>query len=114
VRRGASSQERASGAMRLAYAPQVRALAAAAAIVRGGIRVLVTNGARFIGSSVAIARASRHPGWDLVACDNLHRAGFGRNLPRLRGAGVELVRADVRHAGDLARIGRSTPGRVLG
>jgi CDP-paratose 2-epimerase len=68
-------------------------------------RVLVTGGAGFIGSSISLALAARHPAWEILACDNLFRRGSELNLPRLKEAGVEFVHGDVRHAEDLARIG---------
>ncbi len=64
-------------------------------------RVLVTGGAGFVGASVAIALAERHPDWELVALDNLKRRGSELNLPRLRAAGVRFVHGDVRERGDL-------------
>jgi CDP-paratose 2-epimerase len=69
------------------------------------MRVLITGGAGFIGSSAALALAARHPDWDVVACDNLYRRGSEINLPRLKAAGVEFVHADVRHLEDLLRVG---------
>ena len=59
-------------------------------------RVLITGGAGFVGANLAVALAARHPDWDLVAFDNLHRPGSSLNLPRLEDAGVEFVRGDVR------------------
>ena len=69
------------------------------------MRVLITGGAGFIGSTIALALAERHPQWRVVACDNLYRRGSEMNLPRLKQAGVEFVHADVRHSDDLARVG---------
>jgi CDP-paratose 2-epimerase len=69
------------------------------------VRVLITGGAGFIGSTLALSLAARHPGWDVVAADNLFRRGSELNLPRLRRAGVTFVHADVRHAADLAAVG---------
>jgi CDP-paratose 2-epimerase len=66
------------------------------------MRLLVTGGAGFVGSNMAIGLAARHPDWQLVALDNLHRRGSELNLPRLRGAGIEFVRGDVREPEDLA------------
>ena len=54
------------------------------------MRVLVTGGAGFIGANVAIGLAERHPDWEVVALDNLHRRGAELNLPRLRAGGVEF------------------------
>jgi CDP-paratose 2-epimerase len=68
--------------------------------------VLVTGGAGFVGSSLAIALRERHPGWDVTAVDNLKRRGSELNLPRLRGAGVRFEHGDVREAGDLLGLPR--------
>ena len=69
------------------------------------MRVLITGGAGFIGSTLALSLAERHPDWQLVACDNLYRRGSELNLGRLKRAGVEFMHADVRHREDLARFG---------
>lgn len=69
------------------------------------MRVLITGGAGFIGSSLALGLAARHEGWRIVAADNLYRRGSELNLPRLRAAGVEFAHADVRHREDLEAIG---------
>ncbi len=72
------------------------------------VRVVVTGGAGFVGSSVALDLARRHPAWEIVVADSLFRRGSELNLPRLREAGVEFVHADVRHPEDLARVGEFT------
>jgi CDP-paratose 2-epimerase len=64
-------------------------------------RVLVTGGAGFIGASLALALAERHPDWEVIALDNLKRRGSELNLPRLRAAGVRFVHGDVRQRADL-------------
>src|SRR3954447_20681569 len=69
------------------------------------MRMLVTGGAGFVGSSLAIALAARQPGWEVVALDNLHRRGSELNLPRLREAGVEFLHGDVRDPSDVAAAG---------
>ncbi len=69
------------------------------------MRVLITGGAGFIGSSIGLALAERHADWEIVACDNLYRRGSELNLPRLRAAGVAFVHADVRSRDDLTAIG---------
>ncbi len=69
------------------------------------MRVLVTGGAGFIGASAAVGLAAAHPGWELIALDNLRRRGSELNLPRLRAAGVEFVHGDVREASDLLAVG---------
>jgi CDP-paratose 2-epimerase len=67
-------------------------------------RLLITGGAGFVGSNLAVSLAARHPDWEIVAFDNLFRRGSELNLPRLREAGVEFVRGDVREPADLASL----------
>ena len=64
-------------------------------------RVLVTGGAGFVGSSLAIALKRRGSNLRVMAFDNLRRRGSELNLPRLRDAGVEVIHGDVRSLADL-------------
>src|ERR671915_1392630 len=68
-------------------------------------RVVVTGGAGFVGASLALALAGRHPDWELIAFDNLKRRGSELNLPRLREAGVAFHHGDVRNLEDLLAVG---------
>jgi CDP-paratose 2-epimerase len=68
-------------------------------------RILITGGAGFIGSSLALELAARHPGWEINALDNLHRRGSELNLPRLREAGVRFHHGDVREPDDIRSAG---------
>jgi CDP-paratose 2-epimerase len=63
--------------------------------------VLVTGGAGFIGSSLAVDFRRRYPDDRIVAFDNLRRRGAELNVARLRAAGVEFRHGDVRVPGDL-------------
>lgn len=69
------------------------------------MRVLVTGGAGFVGSSLALALRARHPDWQLTAFDNLKRRGSELALPRLAAAGVRFLHGDVRVPSDLAAAG---------
>jgi CDP-paratose 2-epimerase len=66
-------------------------------------KVLVTGGAGFVGSNLAIALAADSER-EVLALDNLHRRGSELNLPRLAEAGVEFVKADVRDPAELRRL----------
>jgi CDP-paratose 2-epimerase len=71
-------------------------------------RVLVTGGAGFVGANLSVSLAERHPGWEIVALDNLRRRGSELNLPRLRQAGVEFLHGDIRERSDLEAVGPLT------
>jgi CDP-paratose 2-epimerase len=67
--------------------------------------ILITGGAGFVGSNLALWLKGRRPAARVVAVDNLMRRGSELNLPRLQANGVEFVHADVRFPGDLTRVG---------
>jgi CDP-paratose 2-epimerase len=69
------------------------------------VRVLVTGGAGFVGANLSLQLAGRHPDWEFVAFDNLHRRGSELNVPRLRDAGVSFVHGDIREPADLEETG---------
>lgn len=68
--------------------------------------MLVTGGAGFVGSHIAILLKRDHPPARVVAFDNLKRRGSELALARLAAAGVEFMHGDVRAASDLADAGR--------
>jgi CDP-paratose 2-epimerase len=63
--------------------------------------VLITGGAGFVGSALAIRLKAQHPETDIIAFDNLRRRGSELNLPRLRRAGVRFIHGDIRCPSDL-------------
>ena len=68
-------------------------------------RILVTGGAGFIGSSVALALARAVTGVQVCAFDNLQRRGSELAPDRLRAGGVPFFHGDVRVPSDLAAAG---------
>jgi CDP-paratose 2-epimerase len=66
--------------------------------------LLITGGAGFVGSNLAVSLAARHPDWEILALDNLYRQGSRLNLPRLQEAGVEFVEGDVREPEGLRKL----------
>ncbi len=67
--------------------------------------VLITGGAGFVGSNLALFLKRDHPRWNVTALDNLHRRGSELNLPRLKRMGVRFLHGDVRIVEDLAAVG---------
>lgn len=62
------------------------------------MRILITGGAGFIGSHLALRVRRIFPDAEVVCMDNLYRRGSELNPPRLEEAGVKFHRGDVRDA----------------
>jgi CDP-paratose 2-epimerase len=60
--------------------------------------VLITGGAGFVGSNLALYLKER--GFNVTALDNLKRRGSEVNIPHLRNAGVEFIHGDIRNPSD--------------
>lgn len=67
--------------------------------------MLVTGGAGFVGSSLAIGFKEKYPSLAVIVIDNLKRRGSELNIRRLRETGVEFYHGDIRNPEDLD-IGR--------
>ncbi|MEZ5966581.1 MAG: NAD-dependent epimerase/dehydratase family protein [Planctomycetota bacterium] len=68
-------------------------------------RILVTGGAGFVGSNLALRLKQSRPDSTVVAFDNLRRRGSELSLRRLRAGGVDFVHGDVRERSDLFEVG---------
>lgn len=68
-------------------------------------QILVTGGAGFVGSWLALAAKAHYADARVVALDNLKRRGAELNLPRLKAGGVAFVHGDIRNPEDLDAAG---------
>ena len=59
-------------------------------------RILITGGAGFVGSNIAIALKGHFQNCEVVAFDNLHRKGSEINIPRLEAYCIDFINGDVR------------------
>ena len=69
------------------------------------MRILITGGAGFVGSSLALSLKRDRDNLDICAFDNLRRRGSELALDRLKAHGVRFVHGDVRSTDDLAAAG---------
>lgn len=67
---------------------------------------LITGGAGFVGSSIAIYLKTKYSKSKVISLDNLKRRGSEINLKRLRQHGVEFIHGDIRNKEDLLNIGK--------
>ncbi len=64
-------------------------------------KILITGGAGFVGSSLAIGLKKLYPDWQIICFDNLRRRGSELNLPRFKTWDIEFVHGDIRSPNDL-------------
>ena len=68
--------------------------------------ILVTGGAGFVGSCLALGLREHYDDARIVALDNLKRRGSELNLARLHQARVDFVHGDIRNPEDLEAAGK--------
>lgn len=67
--------------------------------------ILITGGAGFVGSNVALGLKRNYASRRVVVLDNLKRRGSELNLTRLKAGGVEFVHGDIRQPSDIEEVG---------
>ncbi len=63
--------------------------------------ILITGGAGFVGSNLALKLKADHPELKIICLDNLKRRGSELALPRLRSSDIDFVHGDIRNPEDL-------------
>lgn len=69
------------------------------------MRILITGGAGFVGSSLCLKLKAKYPGYSIIAFDNLKRRGSELSLADFQKHGIEFAHGDIRNAEDLASVG---------
>ncbi len=68
------------------------------------MRILVTGGAGFVGSNLALKFREDFPAAKIVAFDNLKRRGSELNLEIFKSRGIQFVHGDIRIESDLSAL----------
>ena len=63
--------------------------------------MLVTGGAGFVGSNLAVAFKRKYPERTVIVLDNLKRRGSEFNVPRLVAEGIRFIHGDIRNPEDM-------------
>lgn len=69
------------------------------------MRILITGGAGFVGSSIALFLARKYHSYDIKVLDNLSRRGSELNINELNANDVEFIHGDIRFTEDLEKCG---------
>jgi CDP-paratose 2-epimerase len=68
------------------------------------MKILITGGAGFVGSNLALLFKQNFPNYQITCLDNLKRRGSELNLPRLAQHGIKFIHGDIRCREDLYEI----------
>lgn len=69
------------------------------------MRVLITGGAGFVGSSVALKLKERYPQYTILCMDNLKRRGSELNVSALKNNDIVFLHGDIRNIEDFEQVG---------
>lgn len=68
------------------------------------MKILITGGAGFVGSNLALLFKQQFPNYQITCLDNLKRRGSELNIPRLMSQGIKFIHGDIRCKEDLSEI----------
>jgi len=71
------------------------------------MKILITGGAGFVGSNLAIEFKKNNNDLQIVALDNLKRRGSELNISRLKANGIEFTHGDIRNKEDFEAVGKT-------
>jgi CDP-paratose 2-epimerase len=66
--------------------------------------ILITGGAGFVGSNLAVLLKEKYPSYHIICFDNLKRRGSELNLQKLKALDIEFVHGDIREKNDFDQI----------
>lgn len=69
------------------------------------MKIVVTGGAGFVGSTLCLQLKAKYPAYEVVAFDNLKRRGSELNLSDFQKAGIPFFHGDIRNNEDLLALG---------
>jgi CDP-paratose 2-epimerase len=68
--------------------------------------ILITGGAGFVGSSLALSLKAKYPDYEIYVLDNLKRRGSELNIPRLKEKNIHFIHGDIRNKEDFDGLPR--------
>jgi len=69
------------------------------------MRILITGGAGFVGSNLALKLKQKSPEYIIFALDNLKRRGSELAVSRLANADINFIHGDIRNVEDIEQVG---------
>lgn len=69
------------------------------------MKIVVTGGAGFVGSTLCLQLKSKYPNYEIIAFDNLKRRGSELNLIDFQKSSISFIHGDIRNNEDLQSLG---------